>query len=178
MAKYLAGVLSVIAVGVLLIAYGLLTPRLSVNGSGAMAPMMRPMPMSEAVALSDPTYGGYAGYLPYGYAPAGVSGGYAPQSDPSVRYVPAGYPQPMGSGASSRRTMRTVAYEADAPRRVAQRRAIERTPRRDWARTALIIGGSSATGAGVGAAFGGGKGALIGAAIAGGVSTLFETARH
>ena len=169
MAKYLAGVLSVIAVGVLLIAYGLLTPRLSVNGSGAMAPMMRPMPTSEAVALGDPTYGGYAGYLPYVYAQ---------QSDPSVRYVPAGYPQTMGSGAPSRRTMRTVAYEADAPRRVAQRRAIERTPRRDWARTALIIGGSSATGAGVGAAFGGGKGALIGAAIAGGVSTLFETARH
>ena len=177
MAKYLAGVLSVIAVGVLLIAYGLLTPRLSVNASGAMAPMMRPMSMSEPVALGDPTYGGYAGYLPYGYAPAGVSGGYMPQSAP-VTYVPDGYSQTMGSGVPRRRTMRTVSYEPDAPRRMAQRRAIERAPRRDWARTALVIGGSSATGAGVGAAFGGGKGALIGAAIAGGVSTLFETARR
>ena len=158
MAKYLAGVLSVIAVGVLLIAYGLLTPRLSVNASGAMAPVMRPMSMSEPVALGDPTYGGYAGYLPYGYADR--------------------YPQTVGSEAPRRRTMRTVSYEPDAPRRMAQRRAIERAPRRDWARTALVIGGSSATGAGVGAAFGGGKGALIGAAIAGGVSTLFETARH
>jgi len=37
---------------------------------------------------------------------------------------------------------------------------------RDWTKTAMVIGGSSAAGAGLGAIFGGKKGALIGAAIA------------
>ncbi len=39
------------------------------------------------------------------------------------------------------------------------------------------VGGSTATGAGVGALFGGKKGALIGAATGGGASTLWE-AKH
>lgn len=50
----------------------------------------------------------------------------------------------------------------------------DRAPGRDWKKTALVIGGSTATGAGVGAIFGGKKGALIGAAIGGGASTLYE----
>ena len=56
-------------------------------------------------------------------------------------------------------------------------RQVEAQPKRDWKRTALIIGGSSATGAGVGAIFGGKKGALIGAAIGGGASTIYETVK-
>jgi hypothetical protein len=51
-------------------------------------------------------------------------------------------------------------------------------PRRSWQKTALIIGGSTAAGAGVGGAVGGKKGALIGAAIGGGGSTLFEALRR
>ena len=54
---------------------------------------------------------------------------------------------------------------------------MERAPGRDWKKTALIIGGSSATGAGVGALFGGKKGALIGAAIGGGASTIYEVTK-
>jgi hypothetical protein len=54
---------------------------------------------------------------------------------------------------------------------------IERTRGRDWKKTAMIIGGSSAAGAGLGAIFGGKKGALIGAAIGGGASTIYETTR-
>jgi hypothetical protein len=49
---------------------------------------------------------------------------------------------------------------------------------RDWKKTALVIGGSTATGAGVGAIFGGKKGALIGAAIGGGASTLYEAKKN
>jgi hypothetical protein len=56
-------------------------------------------------------------------------------------------------------------------------RTIERAPRRDWKKTVLLIGGSTATGAGVGGMIGGGKGALIGAAVGGGASTLYESTR-
>jgi hypothetical protein len=45
---------------------------------------------------------------------------------------------------------------------------------RDWTKTALVIGGSTASAAGIGAIVGGKKGALVGAALGGGLSTLFE----
>jgi hypothetical protein len=63
-----------------------------------------------------------------------------------------------------------------APQRVVTR-TVERGPRRDWGKTALIIGGSTAAGAGVGGIMGGKKGALIGAAIGGGASTIFESVK-
>jgi uncharacterized protein YcfJ len=68
----------------------------------------------------------------------------------------------------------TTVVEQPAPRR-AQVVQVRRGPRRDWRRTAMVIGGSTATGAGVGGIFGGKKGALIGAAIGGGASTIFES---
>jgi hypothetical protein len=55
---------------------------------------------------------------------------------------------------------------------------VQRAPRRDWKKTALVIGGSTAAGAGVGGIFGGKKGALIGAAIGGGASTIYESMKH
>jgi hypothetical protein len=70
--------------------------------------------------------------------------------------------------------VRTVVTQP-APRRVT--RSVEPEPRRDWKRTALVIGGSSAAGAGVGALVGGRKGALIGAAIGGGAGTVYEIAK-
>jgi hypothetical protein len=47
-----------------------------------------------------------------------------------------------------------------------------------WQKTAMVIGGSSAAGAGLGAIVGGKKGALIGAAIGGGAATLYEVGRR
>jgi hypothetical protein len=49
---------------------------------------------------------------------------------------------------------------------------------RSWQKTAMVIGGSTATGAGVGGLIGGKKGALIGAAIGGGASTIYESAKR
>jgi hypothetical protein len=46
--------------------------------------------------------------------------------------------------------------------------------RRSWAKTALVIGGSTGAGAGIGALAGGKKGALVGAAIGGGAASLLE----
>ncbi len=49
---------------------------------------------------------------------------------------------------------------------------------RSWGKTALVIGGSAATGAGVGGLVHGKKGALIGAAIGGGAASLYESAHR
>lgn len=49
---------------------------------------------------------------------------------------------------------------------------------RSWSKSALIIGGSAASGAGVGAVVNGKKGALIGAAIGGGAASIYEATRR
>jgi hypothetical protein len=157
MRAFLATVLSVIAVGVLLIAYGLLVPR----GVTAEAyPYARPMLASERVGYIDDAYANpYAGTVrqPMAYA---VN---------DVRPVPA-----------------YQTYAPSAPRRVASTsRAqsvpvsrVERVRGRDWKKTAMVIGGSTAAGAGLGAIFGGKKGALIGAALGGGAGTIYEVKKR
>jgi outer membrane lipoprotein SlyB len=72
-----------------------------------------------------------------------------------------------------------------APRRVTTLRATRTAPSRvvrssgrDWTKTAMVIGGTTAAGAGLGAIFGGKKGALIGAAIGGGAGTLYEVKKR
>jgi hypothetical protein len=83
-----------------------------------------------------------------------------------VRAVPAydAYPAPRRGGPA--RTPRT------APNRV------QRSSGRDWTKTAMVIGGTTAAGAGLGAIFGGKKGALIGAAIGGGAGTIYEVRKR
>lgn len=175
MTKYLAGVLSVIAVGVLLVAYGLLNPRPTLDASAAMMPAMRPAMGEPASAV----YGGNVAYVPaqaqgYGQPVGFVPVSYVPQQATAPAATPVAY-VPAGSNVQpAPRPVRTVSYEPAAPRR-SNVQYVERAPKRDWKRTALIIGGSSATGAGVGAIFGGKKGALIGAAIGGGASTIYQT---
>ena len=51
-------------------------------------------------------------------------------------------------------------------------------PERSKTKTALIIGGSAASGAGVGGIIGGKKGALIGAAIGGGAASIYEATKR
>ena len=160
MTKFLAGVLSVIAVGVLLIAYGLLNPPVSAYAD--QAPFARPMLANETMMLRDNPNAMYAS------SPA-----YAGYANPAYAY-PAYQYQPMaGPVAAPVRTVTTV--QQPAARQTA--RVVERAPQRDWKKTALVIGGSTATGAGVGAVFGGKKGALIGAAIGGGASTIYESTK-
>ena len=151
MRAFLATVLSVIAVGVLLIAYGLLVPRVATAGA---YPYARPMLASDRLGYVDDGYGN-------------------PEAG-SVR-------QPMGYAVNDVRAM-PASQTYTAPRRVAsvsRARAVpvsrvESARGRDWKKTAMVIGGSTAAGAGLGAIFGGKKGALIGAAIGGGAGTLFE----
>ena len=145
MRTFLGTVLSIIAVGVMLIAYGLLSPRAAAAPYGVATgdpyagayQLARPVPVNDIISLDD--------RLAY---------------DRSMRVRPVMYVQAD-----------RVPLRAPARRTVAARR-------RDWPKTALVIGGSTAAGAGLGAIFGGKKGALIGAAIGGGASSLFEATRR
>jgi hypothetical protein len=82
--------------------------------------------------------------------------------------------------AAAQRTVaapqRTV-YRTAAP---AQERVVVRREGSDrsWQKTAMIIGGSTAGGAGVGGIMGGKKGALIGAAIGGGAASIYEATKR
>ena len=157
MTKYLAGVLTVIAAGVLMIAYGLLSPQTAAFENRAFA---RPMLASDRAVYVDqygqPQFVPQAAAFNYPAYPA--------------------YPQYQAPVAAAQ-PMRT-AVVSPAPRQVTTQRVVERAPKRDWKKTALVIGGSTAAGAGIGAAFGGKKGALIGAAVGGGASTIYETTKR
>jgi hypothetical protein len=171
MTKFFAGVLSVIAVGVLLIAYGLLNPQTSAYaGYYGDDALRRALPGGAEAAYVDAPRASYV------EAPPRVSYVEAP---PRVSYVEA----PVRSSEPLRvRTVETqpapqvVVVDTPAARAPAPR-VEPRERKRDWRKTALVIGGSTASGAGVGAIFGGKKGALIGAAIGGGASTIYESTR-
>ena len=55
---------------------------------------------------------------------------------------------------------------------------VDRAPRRSKTKSALMIAGSAATGAGVGGALKGKKGALVGAAVGGGTASIYEAAKR
>ena len=59
-----------------------------------------------------------------------------------------------------------------------QREVVREEDNRTWGKTAMIIGGSAAGGAGVGGVVGGKKGALIGAAIGGGAASIYEATQR
>jgi len=164
MLTFFAGILSVIAVGVLLIAYGLLNPRVTPADAATLS---RPMYATDRVTL-EPGDARYPTDTPYGVRQLAypVNAG-AEMND--VRAVPA--VTRYESQRSVTRVSRPVDYE---PRPV----RVERAQKRDWTKTAMVIGGSTAAGAGIGAIFGGKKGALIGAALGGGAGTIYEVRKR
>lgn len=68
--------------------------------------------------------------------------------------------------------------QAPVRRVVTQRTSSEVKPRRTWQKSALLIGGSAGTGAGLGALIGGKKGALAGAAIGGGAAAIYDQVKR
>jgi len=82
-------------------------------------------------------------------------------------------------------TQRTVAANPPATRNVyrsaapVQQRVVTRERNGgSWQKTAMVIGGSTAGGAGVGGLVGGKKGALIGAALGGGAASIYEASKR
>jgi hypothetical protein len=105
---------------------------------------------------------GYGLAQPVGYArPAALAAPVVVEQQPVARVAP-----------------RQTVYRTAAP---AQRVVVEREPAqsgRSWKKTAMVIGGSSAAGAGVGGIVSGKKGALIGAAIGGGAASIYEATKR
>ncbi len=81
-----------------------------------------------------------------------------------IRQTPA--PRPVATGSSRPATQPVVVAEADTE------------PPRTWTKSAMIIGGSAASGAAVGGLIKGKKGALIGAAAGGGAASIYEASRR
>jgi hypothetical protein len=80
-------------------------------------------------------------------------------------------PRPMAQPTVVR-TVEPMTIEQEAPR-------VESKPsERSWKKTVMVIGGSTAAGAGIGGLVGGKTGALVGAAIGGGASTIYESAKR
>ena len=85
---------------------------------------------------------------------------------------------PVAQRRSSAAAPRQTVYRTAEP--VSERVVVQQDaqPRRSWGKTGLIIGGATASGAGVGAMVKGKKGALIGAAIGGGAASIYEATRR
>jgi hypothetical protein len=92
----------------------------------------------------------------------------------AVGYAPAAQPYVVSQAPA-----RTV-YRAAQPvqERVVVQERVATQPRRSWGKTAMIVGGSAASGAGVGGLISGKKGALVGAAIGGGAASIYEATRR
>ena len=149
MKAFLASILTVIAMGILAIAYGLLSPRLA--AVDAYSNGARPMLASQRVLDDGSTLVNYPNDGMVRYASNAV-----PVRTAYQTYTPA----PRRLTTTTRRTSSASSGSG-----------------RVWKKTALVIGGSTAAAAGLGGIFGGKKGALIGAAIGGGASTLYEATR-
>ena len=95
-----------------------------------------------------------------------------PVAQPANYYTPVSQPVVRRPAAAPRQTV----YRATQPRIVSE--TVDTKPERSKTKTALIIGGSAASGAGVGGMIGGKKGALIGAALGGGAASIYEASRR
>ena len=95
-----------------------------------------------------------------------------PVAQPAAHFTPVSQPVTRRAAAAPRQTV----YRSTEPRIVSE--TVDTKPERSKTKTALIIGGSVASGAGVGGMVGGKKGALIGAALGGGAASIYEATRR
>jgi hypothetical protein len=164
--------LGVIAVGVLLIAYGLLSPRADAAASTWNGVPVAADSRGDAYQFARPRLRCEPGQRAIVRQMAGGAEAECVDSSYTDRYgsmrTPVAY-QVSDAGTGP-------AYEGYPASRRSVR--VERSSSRDWQKTAMVIGGTTAASAGVGAIFGGRKGALIGAAIGGGASSIYEARKR
>ncbi len=143
---------------------------------------MKPM----AAALTGALVAGVGMYAIGAHAQDSFATNPALAGNPAISYF-ASTPQPLAqpmtyTPAPQRAAVRTVAaprqtvYRSAEPRIVSQ--TVDTRPQRSKTKTALVIGGSAASGAGLGGLFGGKKGALVGAALGGGAASIYEATRR
>ena len=136
----------------------------------------------QTPALVQTVDGGWveAGKVSYG-------NGFVPVAEPAPMVT-----QPVATRRVARttepRVVRTIetepVYREAAQTRPVYREVVQEQPEvvreddRSWQKTAMIIGGSAAAGAGTGGIIKGKKGALIGAAIGGGAASIYEATRR
>ena len=113
------------------------------------------------------------GTMGYTTQPVAVPGYFvaAPQA------APAGYVTTAPQYVTTARPIATPVAQRTVYREAAPAPRVE-TRHRSIAKTALIIGGSTAGSAGLGGLIGGKKGALIGAALGGGAASIYEATRR
>lgn len=115
----------------------------------------------------------------------------APGAQPAAALVA---PDPVAPAVGARTALQPVGTQpaaiadrqvspvrrVSAPAPAAQRTVVaeQARPQRSWKTSALVIGGSAASGAGIGGALGGRKGAITGAAIGGGAASIYEAIRR
>ena len=80
--------------------------------------------------------------------------------------------------AARRRTVNRTTTAARDDREIRREEIRDDRGDRSWGKTAIVIGGGAASGAGVGGIVGGKKGALIGAAIGGGAASIYEATQR
>jgi hypothetical protein len=115
------------------------------------------------------------------YVPAAQGVSYTSAQPATAAVRPVALRRTSARNASGRRTAAQPAVVYRDDDRITDRtadRVVERQPQRTWKKSALIIGGSTASAAGVGAIVDGKKGALIGAAIGGGAASIYEATRR
>ena len=108
------------------------------------------------------------------FVPASYSTALRPAAVPTVA-------APVRSTRTAPAPRRTVSRAPQSTREIIReedRREIAREDDHSWGKTAMIVGGSAAGGAGVGGIVGGKKGALIGAAIGGGAASIYEATQR
>jgi hypothetical protein len=110
------------------------------------------------------------------FVPAGYTTALRPIAAPSGAIVPVHNTTRRTTTTARRPAYRTVPVQERQV--VRDEREIVREDDRSWGKTAMIIGGSAAGGAGVGGVVGGKKGALIGAAIGGGAASIYEATQR
>ena len=114
---------------------------------------------------------------------AGFVSPYAPYATPFAAQAPYGVMTPAGYAVPQQAPQyvsQRVATQPVARRTVSQRTYTNEVskPARTWQKSALLIGGSAAGGAGVGALIGGKKGAGIGALIGGGTAAIYDQVKR
>lgn len=108
-----------------------------------------------------------------------MGSGYAVAPYMQTGYAASAYAQPVAAPQPVYRDdIVTRPVVRSAPVRRASTQEVRRESGRSWKKTAMVIGGSTGAGAGIGGLIAGKKGALIGAAVGGGAATIYESTKR